>query len=235
MSPRKKQPADLRREVAERIQRGRVGAEFPSGLLDDVDPPDEEVEVPDDRPGFTANQLVAYNLQRARKARGWSQEDLGSFLGFKTGRAWSKASVSAAETSWRPGRRPRKFDANEVLAFARVLRLPVGYFYLPPDTPEAENAAFLIDDPGEVGVEVIRRNELVELVEMTPMPAEYVDRVRAEHRRGLIAWEPATFAREIPGSRPELAHIVGLLRSSGVNVREVLEGLEAGDQVSGDE
>lgn len=213
-----------------------MGIEPAGSMLPELEEaPDSEDEALEEAegPSFTANQLVAYNLQRARKARGWSQEDLGSLLGFKTGRMWSKASVSAAETSWRPGRRPRKFDANEVLAFARVLRLPVGYFYLPPDQEEFKDADFLVDDAGEVGVEVLHRQDLMEVIEMLPMPAEYVDRVRSTLRQQLVEWEPATVSRTIPMGRDDLARVVGQLRASGVDVREVLDGLDANE--GGDE
>lgn len=84
-------------------------------------------------PGLlSANQLVSYNLMRARKAAGLTQHDMAERLEEITGRPWSNASVSAAEASWRGGRQ-RKFDANEIAAFSYALDRPIGYFLLAPD------------------------------------------------------------------------------------------------------
>jgi len=78
----------------------------------------------------TVNQLVAYNMTRARRSRGWTQQEVAERLEKYTGRSWSKASISAAERSWQGGR-PRKFDADEMLALAIVFDTPIAYFFLP--------------------------------------------------------------------------------------------------------
>lgn len=84
----------------------------------------------------TANQLVAYNLRRARWRRGWTLEHVGERLEPYIGARWSRASLSAAESSWMPGRKKREFDANELLAFCRVFELPLAWFFLPPEPGE---------------------------------------------------------------------------------------------------
>jgi hypothetical protein len=99
--------------------------------------------------GLTPNQVVAYNLARAREWQGWTQEQAADALAPHLGARWSKASFSAAERSV-AGKHIRQFDADEVVAFARAFALPVAWFYLPPPpwadglpvklvTPDAEH------------------------------------------------------------------------------------------------
>lgn len=69
------------------------------------------------RPGYrgvTANQVVAYNLARARELRGLTQEEAAAILEPFLGVRWSKASFSQAERSV-AGKFVRKFDADEVV------------------------------------------------------------------------------------------------------------------------
>lgn len=75
----------------------------------------------------TINQVVGYNMSWYRKKAGLTQEDLGQRLG-----GWTKVAVSAAERSW-DGKRIRKFDADELVAIARALGIPVPALFLPPD------------------------------------------------------------------------------------------------------
>lgn len=81
--------------------------------------------------GMTANQVVAYNLARARELRSLTQDEAAEVLAPFLGMRWSKASFSQAERSV-GGKVIRKFDADEVVAFARAFDLPVTWFYLPP-------------------------------------------------------------------------------------------------------
>ncbi len=99
----------------------------------------------------TINQLVGYNMGEYRKAAGLTQEELGQRLG-----GWTKVAVSAAERSW-DGKRVRKFDADELVAIARALGVPVPALFLPPEnagtavryelagTSEIEQHALLTD------------------------------------------------------------------------------------------
>lgn len=81
---------------------------------------------------LSANQLIAFNMWRARRGAAWSQQEVAELLEKYTGRSWSNASVSAAERSWQGGR-PRKFDANEILALTKIFDQPIAYFFLPPE------------------------------------------------------------------------------------------------------
>lgn len=105
---------------------------------------------------ITANQLVAFNVARWRKAAGLSQAGLGGRLG------WSNRAVSAAERSQDEGSRPREFDAGTLLALAAALDLPLAALFLPPPGPHVLDApgpgldgagmgavfAYLFPDPG---------------------------------------------------------------------------------------
>src|SRR5215207_10252431 len=64
---------------------------------------------------LTPNQLVAYNLHRARIMRGWTQEEAAEQLEPFLGKRWSKASFSAAERSV-TGDRAREFTVDELVA-----------------------------------------------------------------------------------------------------------------------
>lgn len=108
-------------------------------------------------PDWTVSQLVSYNLLRARRARGWTQQELGEALGRYMGRAWSNASVSAAERAWQGGR-PRKFDVDEINSFCAIFDVPFAYFLLPP---EGDFVIFANSEPqamlGHPPVEYLKR------------------------------------------------------------------------------
>jgi hypothetical protein len=111
--------------------------------------------------GLTPNQVVAFNLARARELRGWTQEQAADALSPYLGTRWSKANFSAAERSV-AGKHIRNFDADEVVAFARAFELPVGWFYLPPP-PWAEGipVKLVTPDAEQFGTEL---SLLVDLV-----------------------------------------------------------------------
>lgn len=80
---------------------------------------------------YTANQLIALNLARARKAAGWTQEETAERLEPFLGTRWSVPSISAIERSV-TGTRIKQFSADEIVAVARAFSLPIGCFFLPP-------------------------------------------------------------------------------------------------------
>jgi transcriptional regulator with XRE-family HTH domain len=88
------------------------------------------------KPGFmrrtySPNQIVAYNVARARTLRGWTQEQAATALAPYLGTKWSNASFSAVERSI-AGLRVKHFSADELVALARGFELPLGWFLLPP-------------------------------------------------------------------------------------------------------
>ncbi len=93
---------------------------------------------------WTASQVVAHNLTRARELRGLTQAEIAERLNRFTGSNWSQATVAQAEGSV-GGQRVRQFTANELVALARTFDLPVLFFFLPPDDGEGRLAT---DDAG---------------------------------------------------------------------------------------
>lgn len=79
---------------------------------------------------LTVNQVVSHNLARARRSRGWTQEEAAERLEAASGKRWTAATLSASERAVSSGR-PRVFDANELVTFSRVYEYPVAYFLLP--------------------------------------------------------------------------------------------------------
>lgn len=80
---------------------------------------------------WTASQVVAHNLTRARELRGLTQGEIAERLSRFTGSNWTQATVAQAEGSV-TGQRVRQFTANELVALARTFDLPVTFFFLPP-------------------------------------------------------------------------------------------------------
>jgi transcriptional regulator with XRE-family HTH domain len=100
---------------------------------------------------LTGNQTVAYNLRRAREVHGLTQEQAAERLEPFLGERWSKATFSAAERSVE-GKRVRKFDADEVLAFAEGFGLPVAWFFLPAD-PEHRRLQELVKEQTKLALQ----------------------------------------------------------------------------------
>ena len=117
--------------------------------------------------GLTANQIVAFNLARAREWKNWSQDEAAEALEPYLGKRWSKASFSQAERSI-AGRVIRQFTADEILAFARAFELPIGWFFMPPPPWSDEPGVPVkldVPDGGDFGKPLA---ELIDLVFGTP-------------------------------------------------------------------
>ena len=80
---------------------------------------------------LSANQIVAYNLERLRRERGWTALETAARLGAILGRKISLASYSAMERSVE-GHRIKSFDADDIFALARVFGVRVWFLFLPP-------------------------------------------------------------------------------------------------------
>jgi hypothetical protein len=96
--------------------------------------------------GVSPNQVVAYNLARVRAYRQMTQDQARQALAPYLGVEWSKANYSAAERSM-DGVRVRQFDADEIVAFARAFRVPIAWFFMPPDPAAADGADIHLDVP----------------------------------------------------------------------------------------
>jgi transcriptional regulator with XRE-family HTH domain len=73
----------------------------------------------------TIQELVGYRIGVARRKIGATQTELGERLEEYLGRPWSRQAVSAAEAGG------RDFTAAELLALARILDVPIAWFFLP--------------------------------------------------------------------------------------------------------
>ncbi len=80
---------------------------------------------------LSANQVVALNLGRLRRERGWSAGETADRLGQLLGRKISLASYSAMERSV-AGKRIKAFDADESLAISQVFSVPLWHLFQPP-------------------------------------------------------------------------------------------------------
>ena len=89
-------------------------------------------------------QIIGFNLRRIRRSRGWTQEEaarqLEPYLGYKL----SRPAFSQAEHC-KSGK--RRFDADEIVAFARVFEVAIGDFFLPPP-PSAGKPLKINGKPG---------------------------------------------------------------------------------------
>ncbi|HET9442641.1 MAG TPA: helix-turn-helix transcriptional regulator, partial [Acidimicrobiales bacterium] len=102
---------------------------------------------------MTPNQVVAYNVAKARTLRGWTQEQAAEILAPYLGAKLSGPSFSALERSaWNPNR-IKQFSADDLLALSRGFDLPIGFFFTPP--PPAFDAGLHAPDAGSKGLDPI--------------------------------------------------------------------------------
>jgi len=102
---------------------------------------------------MTPNQIVAWNVAKARGLRGWTQEQAAEELAPYLGAKLSGASFSALERSAWKVDRIKQFTADELLALSRAFDLPIGFFFTPP--PPSEDAALHAPDAGIKGLDPI--------------------------------------------------------------------------------
>lgn len=82
---------------------------------------------------LTPNQVVAYNLRRARERKGWTQDEAAERLEPFLGERWSKATWSSAERSAERDDRRRQFTADNLFAFTMGFGLDLKWFLQPPE------------------------------------------------------------------------------------------------------
>jgi hypothetical protein len=146
--------------------------------------------------GLTPNQVIAFNLARARERQGWTLNEAAERLEPYVGSRWSKANLSAAERSI-AGERIRNFDADEIVAFARCFELPIAFFFMPPPPWAGELAMRLTTpDAEQLGIEI---GTLIDLIYGDPIQAsaltermkDFLDRAgeeRLTYAQQQIAW-----------------------------------------------
>ncbi|MFJ2949148.1 hypothetical protein ACIO8H_16190 [Streptomyces sp. NPDC087226] len=144
------------------------------------------------------NQVVSYNLGRARRSRGWTQEEAAERLEAASGKKWTAATLSASERAIATGR-PRVFDANELVTFARVFDYPVAYFLLPlfeRTGYEEETIFYRLTRPGEddghQSERLLYDVDLLDVVVPLRFPATVVEEVNKILSRRKVSWQPYT-------------------------------------------
>ena len=76
---------------------------------------------------ITVNEVVARNMTRLRKARGWQQKDLAERLEARTGEKWPDYTISRAESG------QRSFSVDELTALCRVFQVPIFELFVVED------------------------------------------------------------------------------------------------------
>lgn len=178
---------------------------------------------------MTPNQIVAYNVAKARELRGWTQEQAADALAPYLGAKLSGPSFSSLERSAWTVNRIKQFSADDLLALSRGFDLPIGFFFTPP-APDFD-AGLHAPDAGIKGLDPI---VLLDAILGTPDNLEYW---QAE----LLAYSASTAPkpkskREKPSSSPsDLADRVtplaaqrarALLRRSFGDIAEARDVLE---------
>ena len=87
---------------------------------------------------WTASQLVAFNLARARRKAEMTQQEAADAISRYTDAEWTQATVATAEGSV-SGTRIRQFNPSELLAFCFAFDVPIGWFFMPP-APDSRHA-----------------------------------------------------------------------------------------------
>lgn len=171
---------------------------------------------------------MAYNLFRARKLRGWTQEEAAEQLEPFLGVRWSKATWSAAEQTYRRSDRPRRFTPDEIVAFSRAFKLPIGWWFLPPDPTEGRPVLIRPHDGAKKGMAEI---ELLSLIFPVGEPLEETERRYAQLVH-LLPAESRGWAAEQPLLQWAAAHTaaaveasLGDLAAHERNLRELADAL----------
>ena len=102
---------------------------------------------------MTPNQIVAYNVAKARQLRGWTQEQAADALAPYLGAKLSGPSFSSLERSAWTINRIKQFSADDLLALSRGFDLPIGFFFTPP--PPDLDAGLHAPDAGIKGLDPI--------------------------------------------------------------------------------
>ena len=80
---------------------------------------------------LTPNQVVATNLEAARKRKGWSQLWACNQLS-RLGLHWTRSNWAVAISTTAKGTRIRQFSADEITAFALLFDCPISNLFIPP-------------------------------------------------------------------------------------------------------
>ena len=189
----------------------------------------------DERTTYTPNQVVAANLRKARKDRGWKQRDAAEAVSRHIGERWSPEVFSAVERSV-TGARVRKFTADDLLALARAFELPVAYFLFPPEEAGAIRTREAPDAPTLTPQEYVEAFYLVSREALYRQFEDYLDAHVAEEERSALAQRLADevalrvevlVGRQLGGRVEALRRAQDALDSASDALRDVVSDVEA--------
>lgn len=153
---------------------------------------------------LTPNAVIAWNVRRLRRERGWNQAELAERLSERDDKPWTFSMISDAETTGRADRN-RQFTVNEVSVLARVFQVSV--------------IALFVPDPAQlvrIGQGVYTREDYVDLVLQFPpetMPDGFERRLQNQYAvRNRASTDRLARSRPARASNPgsELAqHLMG--------------------------
>ena len=135
---------------------------------------------------LSACQIVAWNLRRARRSRGWTQDQAAKQLEPYLGYRLSRAAFSQAERC--VFGKLRRFDANEIVAFSRALGVPIASLFVPPPQPFLGKQVMVNGKSGNPQARItappLSRRQMVMLAQHSP------DAPTKSVRRGRPAYNP---------------------------------------------
>jgi len=82
---------------------------------------------------MTLDEVISYNLRRARELRGWTQGEAAERISAHLPRGWSPQVYGDAERAFRNPKRVKVFTGEEMLALSLAFGLHLIWFYLPPE------------------------------------------------------------------------------------------------------
>ncbi len=185
---------------------------------------------------YTPNQVVAYNLRRARLEKGWTQERAARELAPHLGVHWSAASYSLTERSAERSTRVRHFTAHELVAFSRTFGLPVLWFLLPPSLGP-EGPPLCIAPAGVSAPEALSLGSYLEvLLGTTDGPAQLALRLE-ELRRERPGEMETSFFRLLDeistvASHSAVRQVVGDLEARAQGLRDLALFLEEASETT---
>ena len=133
------------------------------------------------RRAMTPNQIVAYNLAKARAMKGWTQNETTLKLRDYVGSTWSAASYSLIERSV-TGNRVKQFSTDELVGIARGFNLPLAWFFVPP--PASEDVGLLLPNAG--GITGVDPLVLLDVLLGTPENLHHLEQALAEYTAGAV-------------------------------------------------
>jgi hypothetical protein len=159
-------------------------------------------------------QLVAWNLEAFRRERGWTQGEtvrrLEPYLGYRL----SRPAFSQWERSIDQGKPIHRFDADEIVALARVFDVHVAFFFQVPESHFQGRPVVVNGKPGKPAARVTGAALLAR--EMTALSGKAMIPGPPFDLSGLIRflWKSAfdavkrelgTYLRERPAALAQLA------------------------------